>query len=140
MHVCVGFEERPVQPAYLVVLAVGIVVAELRLTDFVSHEYHRDTQREDRDDQEVLDLAIAQSFHLGVLGWTFNAAVPAAIVVSAVAIAFAVRVIVLRVVADEIVESEAIVAGYEIDALLRLALLMSIDFGTAKDAVRNAPH
>src|SRR5262249_20268690 len=58
------------------------------------------------------------------------------IVVRAVAIAFAIGLVVLAVVGDQIVERETVVAGDEIHALLRVALLMSIDLRTAHQAIR----
>ncbi len=45
MEVAVSLEERPVEPADLVVLAVGIVVASLRPPDLVAHRQHRRAQR-----------------------------------------------------------------------------------------------
>jgi hypothetical protein len=59
---------------------------------------------------------------------------PAQIVIGAVAVVFAVGLIVLVVVRDEIVEREPIMAGHEIDALLGLALLMTVYVGAAQDA------
>ena len=77
---------------------------------------------EQRDGQEILDLPVPQLLDCRIVGRTFDAAVPAAIVVGAVAVVLAVRFIVLLVVGDEIVEREAIVAGDEVDALLGFAL------------------
>src|SRR5439155_23272871 len=69
-----------------------------------------------------------------------DAAVPAAVVVGTVAVVLAVRLVVLAVVGDEVVEREAVVAGHEVDALLGLALLVAVDFGTADDPVRHPAH
>ena len=48
--------------------------------------------------------------------------------------------VVLVVVGDEVVEREAVVAGDEVDALLRLAFLVAVDLGAAEYAVGNACH
>ena len=57
----------------------------------------------------------------------FDAAVPAAVVVGAVAVVLAVGLVVLVVVGDQIVQREAVVAGHEVDALLGLALLVAVE-------------
>ena len=49
--------QRPVEPAELVVLAVGVVVAALRAADLVAGDEHRHALREQQDRSEVLDLA-----------------------------------------------------------------------------------
>ena len=54
----------------------------------------------------------------------------------AVAVVFAVGLVVLAVVGDQIVEREAVVAGHEVDALLGLALLVAVDLRAADHAGR----
>src|SRR5262249_44698885 len=53
-------------------------------------------------------------------------AIPAEIMVRPVAIAFTVGLVVLAVVGNEIIEREAVVAGDEVDALLRFALFAPV--------------
>ena len=89
--------------------------------------------------EEVLHLAVAQPLDGRVVGRPFDAAVPAAVVVGAVAVVFAVGLVVLVVVGDEVVEREAVVAGDEVDALLGLALLVAVDLGAADQPVGEAP-
>ena len=72
---------------------------------------------EQQDRGEVLDLPLAQPLDLGIVGRPLDAAVPAVVVVGAVAVALAVGLVVLLVVADEVVEREAVVAGDEVDAV-----------------------
>ena len=57
------------------------------------------------------------------------------IVVVAVAIFFAVGFVVLVVVADEIVQGEAVVRGDEVDARVRAAAARLIKIGTARQAI-----
>ena len=59
-HVRVATQLRPVEPADFVVLAVGVVVAELRVPHLVAHEQHRRASREQLEREEVFDLPIAQ--------------------------------------------------------------------------------
>ena len=49
-----------------------------------------------------------QSLNIGVVGWAFYSAIPTSVVVIAVAILFTVSFIMLVVVADQIVEGEAV--------------------------------
>ncbi len=52
----------------------------------------------------------------GIVGWTFGAAVPGAIVRVAVAVVLAIRLVVLVIVGNEVAKSEAVVGNDEIDA------------------------
>ena len=56
----------------------------------------------------------AEGLHLGVVSFTFHAAVPAIVVVRPVPVLLAVSEVVLAVVAVEIAQGEAVVAGQEI--------------------------
>ena len=62
MQVPVPVEQAPVEPADLVVLAIGVVVAVLRAAHFVAHQQHRRAERGQQHDDEVLHLAAAQRF------------------------------------------------------------------------------
>ena len=57
----------------------------------------------------------AQLEHLRVVGRPLGAAVPGAVVVGPVAVVLAVRLVVLLVVGDEVVQREAVVRGDEVD-------------------------
>ncbi len=138
MHICVFGDQRPVEPVDVVVMAVGVVVAALCTPHFVAHEDHGQTHGKQRDGQEVLHLPVPQLFDYRIVRRTLDAAVPASIVVGSVPVLFAVRFIVLAVVRDEVVEREPIVAGHEVDALLRFALLVSIHLRASDHAVGKA--
>ena len=77
---------------------------------------HRHALREQQRRQKIPLLPFAQFDDLRIVCRAFRAAVPGVIVVRAVAVVFAVRLIVLIVVADQIVQREAIMRGDEIDA------------------------
>ena len=78
--------------------------------------------------------------HTGIISGTFNTAVPASVVVGTVAVVFAVRFVVLVIVRDEVVEGEAVVTRHEIDALLSLAFLMTVNCRATEQAVGKASH
>src|SRR5262249_47969621 len=80
----------PVKPADLIVLAVGVIVAPLRAPHFVAHEQHRAALRHEQGRKEILYLLPAQSLNSGIVGRTFDAAVPTVVVARAVSIVFAV--------------------------------------------------
>ena len=66
--------------------------------------------------QEVPFLFARRAMHPGVVGRPLHAVVPRAVVVVAVAVLLAVRLVVLLVVRDEVGQGEAVVAGDEVDA------------------------
>src|SRR5262249_54514614 len=70
--------------------------------------------------EQVSPLLLAQAVDGRIVGVPLGAAVPAIVVVAAVAVVFAVGLVVLLVVADEILEGEAVVARDEIDARIGL--------------------
>src|SRR5262249_15981719 len=121
--------------ADLVVLAVGIVVPPLAVPNLIAHQDHGDSQRHQRDRQEVLHLAVAQRFHAGVVGWAFHATVPAPIVIGPLPVCLAVGLVVLLVVGDEVVEGEAVVTRHEVDTLFRLPFFVTVDLGAADQPV-----
>src|SRR5262249_47919340 len=116
-------EQRPVKPTDLVVLTVRVIVAALCAPHFIAHYYHGHPDRKHGDSQEVLDLAVPQFLHCRIIGGALCAAIPASIIIGSIAVVFAVFLIVLVIVGDQVVESEAVMARYEIDTLLGFALL-----------------
>ena len=131
-------EKRPVEPACFVILAIGVVVSTLCSPHFVTHEHHRHAHRKHGYGQKVLHLPIPEFLHAGIIGGTFNAAVPASVVVGPVAVVFAVCFVVLVIVGDEVVKGEAVMASHEVNALLSLAFLMTVDCRATKQPVGKA--
>src|SRR2546422_27482 len=139
-QVVVLFDERPVEPAQRAVLAVGVVIAELGTSDLVAGHDHRHALREQEDSGEVLDLPAPERLHGAIVCLAFNPTVPAVVLVVPVAITLAVGLVVLLVVADNIVEGEAIVAGDEIDAVDRKAPGVLVNVGASGDAGCHQAH
>ena len=136
MNFRVLYEQRPIEPVPFVVLTVGVVVALLRTPDFIAHQEHGKAKRKHSDDHEILHLAGSESLNFGIRGWTLDTAVPAPIVIAAIAVFLTVGFVVLVIVGDEIVQGKSIVTSHEVHALFRLAFLVLIDFMTAKQPVR----
>src|SRR5205807_553352 len=80
----VGAGAAPIEPAELVVLAVGVVVAALRAEELVAAEQHRRPAGKQQQAGMVLGEALAQAEDLGVIGLALGPAVPGIIVVGAV--------------------------------------------------------
>ena len=115
VHPAVVVEQGPVEPGDVVVLAVAVVVALFALQHLVAAPQHGYTLAQHENGHEVAGLASTQREDRRIVGRAFDAAVPAQIVVVAVAVVLAVGLVVLEVVAHQIPECEAVVAGDEVD-------------------------
>ena len=110
----------PVEPVELVVLAISVVVAELRTGKFVSSVEHRNALRKQQSCHQISTLPSPKPIHCGVIGGALRAAIPGVIVIVAVPILFAVRLIVLVVVGNEVVQGEPVMRGDKVDARIGL--------------------
>ena len=117
-------EVFPTNPADLVVLAIGVVVAALRIADFIAGQHQRRALREHQARQLVLAELAAQRNDRGVVGRAFMPAIVAVVVAGAVAIVFAVGLVVLLVVAEQIRQRETVMDGDVVDAGARCAIVM----------------
>ena len=139
-RVAVRFEAAPVQPARLVVLVVGVVVAALRVEKLVPGAQYRRAVREQKQAQEVLRLALARSHHFGRGAVVpLPAAVAAEVVVRPVGIVVTVRLVALALVRDEVPQGEAIVGCHEVHALIGVVCVLAI-VGKEVLAAVEPPH
>src|SRR5574344_164310 len=113
VHPCI----RPVVPADVVVLAVRIVVAMLRATEFITAQNHWRALRDKFGKDEVLYLLVTQPFYRMICSRTFVAVVVAPVAVVAVTVLLAILLVVLAVVAHQVVERKAVMAGDIVDAV-----------------------
>src|SRR6185312_10776744 len=107
-EVVIAARLAPVDPAGGIVLAIGIVVAVLAVIDLVAGEDQRHALRQQQADQLIAPQLAAQRQNVLIVGRPLDAAIGRDIVVGAVAIVLAVRLVVLALVADEIGEREAV--------------------------------
>ena len=105
----------PVEPAELVVLAVGVVVAPLRPSDLVAAEEHPHPLREDERGHQVALHPLADLDDLRLVGRALDAPVVREVLVGAVLVVLAVRLVVLLRVHDQVLQREAVVRGHEVD-------------------------
>src|SRR5260370_34959615 len=103
-NVRVRTQLAPVQPSGFVILVIGIVVAKLRIQEFVAGSEHWGPVREKQQTAEIFDLLPSQGQHLR---WRalipFVAAVPTVVFVHAIWIILTIVPVALVVVGDEIV-------------------------------------
>src|SRR6185312_171424 len=125
----------PMQPRDLVVLAVGVVIAFLGPPEFVAVQQHRHALRHHEGEQEVALLARTQLEDLRIIGFAFDAAIPAVVALHAVSVAFAVRFVVALVVRNEVPEREPVVGGDVIDARVGLAAVVLIEVAASREPV-----
>src|SRR5215207_50475 len=112
MKVVIPCRERPVRPAEIIVLAVGIVVATLSTADFIAAEKHRRALGQEKGGQKVPLLPGADGEDLRVGRRTLMAVIAGDVVVGTVSIVLPIHPIVFVVVGDEVTQGEAVMRGY----------------------------
>ena len=120
-EVALVLAQLPVDPAQHGVLAVGVVVSELRFGTLVTSRNHRDARREQHGRHQVAHRLSALSKNFCVNLFTLATVVERVVVVCAVAVAFAILLIVLHVVTHQVVQREAVVSGNEVHGAERAA-------------------
>src|SRR3989441_7906996 len=110
------FRSVPIHPADLVVLAVRVVVPALSPAQFVAVQDHRHPLRAEQGGQHVALDALAHPADARRLGRSLGAPVLAVVGVRAVTVVLAVRLVVLVLVADQVLQGEPVVARDEVDA------------------------
>ncbi len=138
-EVHVGVHQPPVDPGDLVVLAVGVVVPLLGPPELVSAQEHRDPLGEEEGGDEVADLPRSHPRDELRRVRALDAQAAAQVVVLAVGIILAVFDVTLLPVAHQVVQSEPVMAGDEVDALQRTLARRAVQVGAAGDAGREVP-
>ncbi len=128
-------QQRPVDPADLVVLAVRVVVAALGAAELVAGGEHRDAGGEQQGGEQVPQLALAQGDDAGVGALALGSAVPGAVVVGPVPVVLAVRLVVLLLVADQVAQGVAVVRGHEVHGRVGAPAAALVEVGGAGEPV-----
>lgn len=123
------FDQVPVQPVYIVVLAPAVIVSVFAVTEFVTGVDHGDPLGKQQDQDHATHPPMTKLLNILVVGGTFSAAVPADIMVVAISIFFTIVLIMLVIKADEIREGETIVAGDKVDGVKRVAEAGLVEVG-----------
>ena len=103
----------------------------MRAREFVAAEQHRDSLGKEQCCQQVAALPGAQLVHILIVAGTFGAVIPGVIIVVAVPVILAVRLVMLVVITDEVVERKSVVRSDEVDARVRTAAIVLIQLRTA---------
>src|SRR5271165_766951 len=118
-NILISSKLAPVQPSSFVVLVIRIVVAELRVEEFVPGPEHRDPVRQQQQAAEILNLLPAQRQHGRWRSFvSFVPTVPTVVVIHAILVVVTICPVVLAVVGDKIVQREAVVRRYIVQALI----------------------
>src|SRR4029077_15281042 len=100
----------PVKPSCLVVLVVGIVVAELSVQELIAGPKHWNAIRQHEQAEKVLDLLASQRQHVARLAFiAFVTTVPAMVGVHAILVIVTIRPVAFLVVRDQVIQGEAVV-------------------------------
>ena len=109
-----AFADVPVEPAGGVVLVVGVVVAALGPAELVPRQQHGRALAQQQRGQHVADLPLPQGVDGRVVRRPFDAAIPADVIAGPVLVVLAIRLVVLVVVGDGVVQREPVMRGDEI--------------------------
>src|SRR5208337_2870575 len=139
-NILISPELAPVQPSRFVVLVIGIIVAELRVKEFIPSSEHWDSVGQQQQAAEVLDLLPAQRQHgRGRAFVPFVPTVPTVVVVHAILIVVTICPVMLAVVGDEIVQGKAVVRSQIVQALIGVIGIGAV-VGKQVIAAIDAPH
>src|SRR3982074_1510328 len=130
-------EAFPVDPAGLVVLAIGIVVAVLTVAYLIAGQNQRQALRQQQAGQLIFPELTAKRCDRRIVGRAFMAAIGAVIFAGTVAIVFAVGQVVFLVVAEQVSQREAVMHGDMIDAGAGPASIVVERVGRAGHAARH---
>src|SRR5262249_10345372 len=123
-HIVLAAQPWPVDPAGLVVLAVGVVVATLTVAAFVSRQQQRHALCQKQAGQVVTAQFASERNDIGIVRCTFGSAISAEVIIGTVVIVFAIGLVVLLLVADEIIECEAVMHGHVVNAAVQPAAIV----------------
>src|SRR5919112_3587718 len=112
-------------------MAVRVVVAGLYASQFVTVRDHGHALRKGQGCQEISFDAVPHPHDVRGSAGSLYPPIPTPVLIGSIAILLAICLIVLGVIADEIVQSEAIVAGYEVDARLGRAAIVLVEIAAA---------
>ena len=121
----------PVHPRDLVVLRVGVVVAQLRPPQLVAMREHWHTLGKSQRREKAPHQPVAQLDCFRIVRLALMAPVPAEVVAVTVLVVLTVRVVVLLLVAHQITQRVAVVCGDEIDARVHPTVAFQKDVARA---------
>ena len=125
----------PIEPRYLVVLAIGVVVALLGITHLIARQHHGDALADHQHGDGILHLTVAQADDGSIVGFALATTIPAVVMVFAVSVVLAIGLVMFFVIRDEVHERKAVVSRDEVDTGLDATPLRSVEVGRTDDAL-----
>src|SRR5215472_14165431 len=97
------------------------------MAEFIAAQEHRYSLRKKECRQEIPLLLRAEAVYGLIAGRPFDPAIPTHVVIVAIAVFFAVCLVVFALVADEIAQGESVVASYEIQTGTGAATVVRVE-------------
>ena len=130
-------DQSPVEPIPFLVVAIGIIVATLGASHFVSHKKHGHALADEKEGHGIFCAAQPQLVDRAIVRGSFCPAVPRVILVAAICIIFAVLEIVFFCVGKEVGEGKPIVAGDKVDRGGGLPATFAVEVRRTHDALHH---
>src|SRR3954451_8858527 len=124
-HVLViAAKRRPIHPSDRIVLTISIVIAALAVTHLIAGKQQWHALRQHQACEQIATQLSSQPKNLRLVSCSLDTTIGAMIVVRAIAVVFAIRQIVLAVIAHEVGERKSIMNGDVIYARARAAAIV----------------
>ena len=105
----------------------------LGISELISRKDHRCSAAAHQDSDGISHHLIAELPDHGIIRGTFNTAVPAAVIIGSVRIVPSVCLIVLVIVGKQIIQSKAVMTGYEVHRGSETVVVLVIEIGGSHD-------
>ena len=112
-------------------MAIGIVIAHLAVQELVACKQHRNALAKQQNRKDILCLLFSELQDAVVFGFALHTTIEAVVFIAAVQVVFAIGQIMFFVVAEQVMQRKTVMAGYEIDAADRQAVLVFVEVAAA---------
>ncbi len=141
IEILVLLQHLPVEPTYLVVLAIRVIIPLLGAGHLVPAQQHRSSPRHQEQGDHVLHLPVTKAPYLGIVRGALDAIVRTVILVRAIPVPLPVGLVMLLVIGHQVGQGEPIVTRHIVDAALgAIAGLVAKDVETTRHAPGKIPH
>ena len=134
-HIFVLVSKFPVNPANLIVLAIGIIIAFLGSVELISTQNHRHSLTQEQSCHVIFHMLKALEIDHLIVAGTFMTKIHRIIVILSVAVVLAVILIMLLIVGDQVIQGKTIMGSDKVDTMVWTTTGVLIEvFRTAKTA------
>ena len=121
------FQTIPVQPGYLIILTVRVIISKTGVTKLIPGKKHRRSAAAHQRHAGIFYHLEAQFLYLRIRCLTFCATVPATIIVTSICIVPTIIFVVLFVIGIKVPKRKTIVTGKKIDRRVIALILTGIE-------------